>query len=255
MAPSRNMDSAFQSSPGPKAGRCRSTWHRRETWTRCFNPRPARRPGAAISVQDLTVSGDLFQSSPGPKAGRCRADHRVGPLRQLDVSILARPEGRALPRRAGSRSGWTRGFNPRPARRPGAAGAEIPAVRRPLDVSILARPEGRALLGVEVVGEERFRVSILARPEGRALRGAGRVADLVDQVVSILARPEGRALPSTPPGATASPPSFNPRPARRPGAASSSAWPGSGRAGFNPRPARRPGAARMEATASPSSSM
>ena len=41
----------------------------------------------------------MFQSSPGPKAGRCLLTTLDG-LRSRIVSILARPEGRALQLRA-----------------------------------------------------------------------------------------------------------------------------------------------------------
>ncbi len=109
------------------------------------------------------------------------------------VSILARPEGRALLAKGDAR------------------------VDNMLGVSILARPEGRALLALRSRSCGRCNVSILARPEGRALRvsrGAfffygkfqsspapkgGRykstyVVALSGVYVSILARPEGRAL-------------------------------------------------------------
>ena len=90
-------------------------------WSTCFNPRPARRPGAPVGLASLVI-----KSSPGPKAGRSEATR----------------------------------FNPRPARRPGAPftlghsarefqsspGPKAGAPCRP--VSILARPEGRALLYV-----------------------------------------------------------------------------------------------------------
>ena len=84
---------AFQSSPVPKDGRYaadRAAW----LWPRCFNPRPSRRTGAT------TLQGQFAQ--------------------EAYVSILARPEGRAL--------------------QAGAGQAQPAAV-----VSILARPEGRAL--------------------------------------------------------------------------------------------------------------
>ena len=84
----------------------------------------------------------VFQSSPVPKDGRYAINPPVS--RQTHVSILARPEGRALPRRARQCDG---------------GGA----------VSILARPEGRALPGVGRFGDGARPVSILARPEGRAL--------------------------------------------------------------------------------------
>ncbi len=108
------------------------------------------------------------------------------------VSILARPEGRAL-----------------------RAELAQPAVQR--EVSILARPEGRALRAELAQPAVQREVSILARPEGRALRlqparlrgGAGRV--------SILARPEGRALLSSASGGTGSSESFQSSPGPRAG--------------------------------------
>ena len=209
---------SFQSSPGPKAGRCRGRGAGGAHPTDGFNPRPARRPGAARPLGSIPVaawmfqsspgpkagrclvivSGDggeteLFQSSPGPKAGRCQ-DRPVHEQPVQVVSILARPEGRALPGSASPRTTRTNCFNPRPARRPGAAGVA---------------------LGIRVV---LMLVSILARPEGRALR------------LRLPRRPQPH-------------PSFNPRPARRPGAASRNRPVLAYRASFNPRPARRPGAA------------
>ena len=109
----------FQSSPGPKAGCYEEVgdvpcyFARVSILTRpegrvlrdladparrlpqCFNPHPARRPGATR--------------------------HRMRRLRGLlQVSILTRPEGRVLPPlRAASRS-KRECFNPHPARRPGA---------------------------------------------------------------------------------------------------------------------------------------
>ena len=264
---------------------------------RCFNPRPARRPGAAATSTPCsreewssTVSilarpegralplpggwsrwNSRFQSSPGPKAGRC-------------------PPGRAHER------GNALCFNPRPARRPGAAtgaftnallGAQVSILARPegralprlmrriakgaREVSILARPEGRALLGslIHTIFDGNH-VSILARPEGRALPVAKPEILIRPLGVSILARPEGRALPRRATSTMSGSRSFNPRPARRPGAArpprssqptvvhavsilarpEGRALPGHGFPCvvspfycFNPRPARRPGAA------------
>ena len=89
----RLYQTQFQSSPGPKARRCVMP-HRRQHDPACFNPRPTRRPGAAMTVSDdpggaivsilarpegralraclsSSVALSLFQSSPGPKAGRC----------------------------------------------------------------------------------------------------------------------------------------------------------------------------------------
>ena len=89
----------------------------------------------------------LFQSSPAPKGGRYARSAIVADI-DIDVSILARPEGRAL--------------------------RHCLADRAPsLQVSILARPEGRALHGMATTLYGLTGVSILARPEGRALPPPG----------------------------------------------------------------------------------
>ena len=85
----------FQSSPSPKAGRCRSGPRPRRRRTRRFNPRPARRLGAALRRASLTASDASFQSSPSPKAGRCVEEGVSDSLGRV-VSILAQPEGWAL---------------------------------------------------------------------------------------------------------------------------------------------------------------
>ena len=163
--------SVFQSSPGPKAGRCRRGPPCRRRGSRVsilarpegralpqrglpprrlppsFNPRPARRPGAASAeMAGARMADAMFQSSPGPKAGRC-----VFPAPMWNSGTVGfnprparRPGAASRPRRR-QRMPVQR-FNPRPARRPGAA-MRHPDARRALQpVSILARPEGRALL-------------------------------------------------------------------------------------------------------------
>ena len=186
--------SPFQSSPGPKAGRYSAARWTCSGISRRFNPRPARRPGATDEWPRADLYMDAFQSSPGPKAGR----------------YWWRPAGR--PPTCSS-------FNPRPARRPGATRRLDGLARESQDVSILARPEGRALPPRLLRPQHAAQpVSILARPEGRALlagrphrralcfnprparrpgaTGGDRRAGPLPVRVSILARPEGRALPS-----------------------------------------------------------
>ncbi len=129
-----------------------------------------------------------FQSSPSPKAGSYvnyiilipqiivsilsqpegRELHRLHPIQALQgfVSILSQPEGRELQIRAWIWP-WVEGFNPLPARRPGAtvirgdvrcclmfqsspspkAGSYLSRARTPAcsKVSILSQPEGREL--------------------------------------------------------------------------------------------------------------
>ena len=84
------------------------------------------------------------------------------------VSILARPEGRALHRRSRTGNGRDQ-FQSSPVPKDGRYLGEIFPSQYP-DVSILARPEGRALHEQPCTITETITVSILARPEGRALR-------------------------------------------------------------------------------------
>ena len=266
---SRSASSAahwFQSSPSPKAGRYLNIWHGGPPNTPSFQSSPSPKAGrygvtaaAALPLEEfqsspspkagryhertLVTRGSTyeFQSSPSPKAGRYVMSVSDG-RPAGEVSILAQPEGRALPRPDGVLVVDVRRFNPRPARRPGAT-APTPKSSSAIDVfqsspspkagryaldrdrlpamlavSILAQPEGRALqAGAARAASIRTRVSILAQPEGRALQRYRQPLDSADRV-SILAQPEGRALPATPPSSGRARPRFNPRPARRPGA-------------------------------------
>ena len=313
------MGIMFQSSPGPRAGRCQVTRvghsplnivsilarpagralhrsrHGRRAPQRRFNPRPARGPGAASVEVTGTVTVGHWVSILARPAGRAlhrptvRHQHR-----KRRVSILARPAGRALPARVvpNPRAATTVSILARPA------GRALPPTRTPLlghvvAVSILARPAGRALpsascrapssapkfqsspgprAGRCLVRSARrrhpaakfqsspgpragrcpvphpktpstTRVSILARPAGRALLDDGRRV-LAGHAVSILARPAGRALPPSSPAPASRASSFNPRPARGPGAAGAHCACKRRRlSSFNPRPARGPGAA------------
>ena len=135
----------------------------------------------------------MFQSSPGPKAGCYRLSGRVNDFIRG-------------------------GFNPHPARRPGATLRVGYAISAAEIVSILTRPEGRVLrsrrwrspsartrfqsspgpkagcyLKAAKGSQFPLRVSILTRPEGRVLPLVlGGEAHRPG--VSILTRPEGRVL-------------------------------------------------------------
>ncbi len=117
-SPIAGTSSCFNPRPSRRTGATRDRRAGSEQ-TRSFNPRPSRRTGATdIDIGEGKI-GQEFQSSPVPKDGRyhcsVRHDRASG-----EVSILARPEGRALRPLALRRSRGQR-------------------------VSILARPEGRAL--------------------------------------------------------------------------------------------------------------
>ena len=209
----------FQSSPGPRAGRC------------LLGGVPIGLVGV-VSILARPEGRALL----GGLARRERPIHQVSILARPEgralpaavgllgvvpvlVSILARPEGRALPFRRTSSNDPAVRFQSSPGPRAGRcqqAGRE--AGRDVQPVSILARPEGRALREPHPGVHIGLMVSILARPEGRALRGRHDEPDH-RRAVSILARPEGRALPETTPVPRSWSERFNPRPARGPGAA------------------------------------
>ncbi len=130
----------FQSSPAPRGGRYAS--NRRSIKSILgFNPRPPRGAGATDQqIRQMWVA-TMFQSSPAPRGGRYqrgtgirRATKRFNPrpprgagathdgcnvFGSMDiVSILARPEGRAL-RMTGQASGLSSWFQSSPAPRGG----------------------------------------------------------------------------------------------------------------------------------------
>ena len=183
----------------------------------------------------------MFQSSPGPKAERCLGEPQRGEPPQ-GVSILARPEGRALPFAVGTltatdvfqsspgpkaerctpdvsacRGGL--GFNPRPARRPSAAGF-LSTVGRRAAQRFNPRPARRPSAAEFVAAIRPTLITFQSSPGPKAERcGRGHRRQEVRLRVSILARPEGRALPVLSPLGSPECPRFNPRPARRPSAA------------------------------------
>ena len=135
----------FQSSPSPKAGRCLSSRSTTASDHR-FNPRPARRPGAAGRQRPtLHPRREKFQSSPSPKAGRCL----------LVVVCVARQTT----------------FQSSPSPKAGRCKRIFTSPHSYILVSILAQPEGRALHNHLASELKPLVVSILAQPEGRALHG------------------------------------------------------------------------------------
>ncbi len=164
---SNTVAKVFQSSPGPKAGCYRPRERQSRQGAACFNPHPARRPGATSASTLAGARPARFNPHPARRPG---ATGRW--------STLGAPSG---------------GFNPHPARRPGATGETQGERRAHEAVSILTRPEGRVLqLGAEREGFA-VEVSILTRPEGWVLR-AREAQHPLAPAVSILTRPEGRVL-------------------------------------------------------------
>ncbi len=161
----------FQSAPGREAGRCRAGCPGRPGW-RCFNPRPAGRPGDALDLvherDQVVVSirarpggramrrcrrpafgGSGFQSAPGREAGRCA---RLRISTAAPTRFNPRPAGRpgdAAPSRCAGRPAGC--FNPRPAGRPGDAALAQQFKSGEL-VSIRARPGGRAMQAAQKLG-------------------------------------------------------------------------------------------------------
>ncbi len=117
---------------------------------------------------NANMIADMFQSSPAPKGGRYV--RVLSPLMlSLAVSILARPEGRALRHTTANIISYLT-FQSSPAPKGGRYRIAVQRYADDVRVSILARPEGRALRRVFDVSSIIAQVSILARPEGRALQ-------------------------------------------------------------------------------------
>ena len=150
-----------------------------------------------------------------PKGGRYSITRDYAS--SLPVSILARPERRAL-RGALDVRPDNQSFNPRPPRKAGAT-IEIRPFAVNEMVSILARPERRALQKYHRPAGVDLQVSILARPERRALRRSPGTGTTRTTFQSSPA-PKGGRYPVL--MSLCSPScGFNPRPPRKAGATSS----------------------------------
>ncbi len=204
-----------------------------------FNPRAPSRTRATVMADSRTCD-NKFQSSRAladarythrtlvsfpaqgfnPRApSRTRATFRFqGWQYQQNVSILARPRGRALRRQIGQLSA-RQSFNPRAPSRTRATSLSWPP-EKPTTVSILARPRGRALherveqmpvtavfQSSRALADARYSWSgslpgtaTSFNPRAPSRTRATRIfAPGVEiNVVSILARPRGRALPGRP---------------------------------------------------------
>ena len=87
----------FQSSLGPKAERYLVRWMLTPATRPAFQSSLGPKAERYVGMGTATATTTTFQSSLGPKAERYSADARAMVTAPL-VSILARPEGRALPR-------------------------------------------------------------------------------------------------------------------------------------------------------------
>ena len=207
-----------------------------------------------------------FQSSPRPE-GRVQRLARPFLRTQGRVSILTRPEGRVQRPPAAAPQGAGMGFNPHPARRPGATGVRTPPARHRRE-RFNPHPARRpgATLGRWPTPASRFQCFNPHPARRPGATGTRRNSTTGSSWVSILTRPEGRVQlavhepqhhplqgfnphPARRPVCNshsllirASLPCFNPHPARRPGATSTDWQRICGIVCFNPHPARRPGA-------------
>ena len=184
--------------------------------SKSFNPLPARRPGATNTTRKYakTAPVSILSQPEGRELPDFPAFTNLGGW----VSILSQPEGRELPKhflkirllpafqsspspKAGSYLSsfchpWVRkGFNPLPARRPGAT-ACIPRASRVALVSILSQPEGRELQPLNIIPT--YGIVFQSSPSPKA--GSywfSRILYLLTESVSILSQPEGRELLDT----------------------------------------------------------
>ena len=149
--------------------------HRRTIRPQSFNPHPARRPGATLNFSNATVnSGVSILTRPEGRVqpATCRS-RWPGDAHHL-VSILTRPEGRVQHGEVVIDVVAARGFNPHPARRPGATTTPPPPPFRVVLQSFQSSPGQKAGCNA----------SKWVMP-----------VELRDQLVSILTRPEGRVQP------------------------------------------------------------
>ena len=168
-------------------GRTSGPYHAR------FNPHPAREPGATL----------------GLRSWRCRHP----------VSILTRPVSRVQRGCAGRMTPAISSFNPHPAREPSATPHLFPTDTATLRVSILTRPVSRVQHKSAVdVADTGHGVSILTRPVSRVQHLPSFCPRSGHRLVSILTRPVSRVQLLAAPALNRHRPSFNPHPAREPGA-------------------------------------
>ncbi len=132
----------------PEGRELHSRWHKANAFG-CFNPLPARRPGATRLLQ-LYLRQDLsFNPLPARRPGATGTTHSISDTRNCFNPLPARRPGatgtdaRRIPRYAG--------FNPLPARRPGATLRGF-SIGFGSSVSILSQPEGRELPGPNSAG-------------------------------------------------------------------------------------------------------
>ena len=230
----------FQSSPGQKAG-CNDTALVEISVTDQFQSSPGLLAGCNSPAGSGSWTLNLFQSSPGQRAGcnRGRGGHwpahcpvsiltrpegRVQPQRphrhghRKSVSILIRPEGRVQPALPEAEFQAFIGFNPHPARRPGAT-PDTPSAFTARYLWFQSSPGQKA--GCNPPNQPACAVLSLFQSSPGQKAGCNvprSVGAAVTHSVSILTRPEGRVQPVVP---WTNPPScacFNPHPARRPGA-------------------------------------
>ena len=231
-----DADRMFQSSPAPEDGRYPIVLNGATYYIR-FNPRPPRRTGATANLRRNSTGKSSFQSSPAPEDGRYqwrshrepdgesfnpRPPRRTGATGRAsfcatlaDVSILARPGGRAL--RSGSPlCGTIWSFQSSPAPEDGRYGMRCPLLHEFQRFQSSPAPEDGRYRPGKVLKPDRK--SFNPRPPRRT--GATWVMNWLNRAfcVSILARPGGRALPFRSSNLAAYDDCFNPRPPRRTGA-------------------------------------
>ncbi len=221
------------------------------SWRTCFNPHPARWPGAIFDAYGPAASTTVFQSSPSTLAG------------------CDRPPLRPDPHQA-------RSFNPHPARWPGAMSNCTRRITQwQIVVSILTQHAGRVRFGgsgISVTPAYTFQSSpsTLAGCDQRARQRPGVGCHGFNPHPArwpgaIVRQPRGTAglasfnpHPARWPGAirhvgpNCTPPRrFNPHPARWPGAIPGGPGAACAGYGFNPHPARWPGAIAQRSLSAP----
>ena len=206
----------FQSSPGPKAGCSRRRMRVHGAGVK-FQSSPGPKAGCSLS-RNLSGRWALsrFQSSPGPKAG-CSWHPGILVGQAELVSILTRPEGRVLPEP--SHAGRiVIEFQSSPGPKAGCSQPGDALIFDQGEFQSSPGPKAGCSAGGAFGNVLTTTVSILTRPEGRVLLGGVALSTSGEYSFQSSPGPKAGCSRSCPARCRRRTPSFNPHPARRPGA-------------------------------------
>ena len=161
--------------------------------SKCVSTLTRRESRVRLLTSDNLTDRELFQPSPGAKAG-CDPPVADFSLRIETVSTLTRRESRVRPQSRSGACGQPAGFNPHPARKPGATGVAHSALGSPrgFNPHPARKPGATAVYAHPQCGND---VSTLTRRESRVRLQYHRRRPYPRSAVSPLTRRESRVRP------------------------------------------------------------